>query len=76
MRKRLTAIGNSFGVVIEKPILELLGMDRDAEFEMVTDGQRLLFSPVRSTEKRKRVDAAVDRVLARHEKTLRKLADK
>jgi hypothetical protein len=29
MQKNLTAIGNSLGIVIEKPILELLGITRD-----------------------------------------------
>src|SRR5579859_2914584 len=34
MRKRLSAIGNSLGLVIEKPILELLHIDRETELDM------------------------------------------
>lgn len=72
MRKKLTAIGNSLGVVIEKPILELLDIDRDTEFEMRTDGKQLILEPVR--RRRKRVVEATRRVMAAHDETFRKLA--
>ncbi len=39
-KKKLSVVGNSLGFVIEKPILELLHMDRETEFEMITDGNR------------------------------------
>ena len=73
MRKKLSAIGNSLGVVIEKPILELLDIDRDTELDMRTDGQRLIIEPVRKN-KRQRVKAALDRALVAHDESLRKLA--
>ena len=72
MRKKLTAIGNSLGVVIEKPILELLDIDRDTELEMRTDGKLLILEPVR--QRRKRVAEATRRVLDAHDATFRKLA--
>jgi len=72
MRKKLTAIGNSLGVVIEKPILELLDIDRDTELEMTTDGKLLVLEPV--GRRRKRVADAAQRVMSRHEATFRKLA--
>ena len=73
MRKKLSAIGNSLGVVIEKPILELLDIDRDTELDMRTDGQRLIIEPVRKNKKQ-RVRAALDRALVAHNESLRKLA--
>lgn len=73
MRKRLSAIGNSLGLVIEKPILELLGIDRDTDLELRTDGERLIIEPVRRT-KRARVKDAVHRAMASHDETLRRLA--
>ena len=73
MRKRLSAIGNSLGVVIEKPILELLKIDRETELEMTTDGNRLILEPVRSP-RRKRVEDAAKRAMDAHDSTLRKLA--
>ena len=73
MRKKLTAIGNSLGIVIEKPILELLDIDRDTELDMKTDGDRLVLVPIRKG-KRERVKEAMDAVMARHGETFRKLA--
>jgi antitoxin component of MazEF toxin-antitoxin module len=72
MRKKLSAIGNSFGIVVEKPILELLDIDRETELEMTTDGHRLIIEPVR--RRRNRVSASARKVLDAHDATFRKLA--
>jgi antitoxin component of MazEF toxin-antitoxin module len=68
----VNAIGNSLGIVIEKPILELLDIDRETELEMTTDGQRLIIEPVR--QRRKRVLASAKKVMDAHDETFRKLA--
>jgi antitoxin component of MazEF toxin-antitoxin module len=73
MRKKLSAIGNSLGIVIEKPILELLDIDRDTELDMRTDGERLIIEPVKGA-KRTKVKASLRRAMAAHDATLRKLA--
>jgi antitoxin MazE len=73
MRKKLTAIGNSLGIVIEKPILELLNIDRDTELELTTDGDRLIVEPLRS-KRRSRVIESTRRIMKEHADTLRKLA--
>lgn len=78
MRKTLSAIGNSLGLVIEKPILELLNITRDTELEVTTDGTRLIVEPVREVEakgRRGRVGAATKRVMKNHDRTLRRLAE-
>ena len=73
MRKKLSAIGNSLGVVIEKPILELLQITRETELELTTDGERLIISPVRKGRKQ-RLKQAMDEVMADHAGTFRKLS--
>jgi antitoxin MazE len=78
MRKNLSAIGNSLGLVIEKPILELLNITRDTELEVTTDGTRLIVEPVREVEakgRRGRVGSATKRVMRNHDRTLRRLAE-
>lgn len=72
MLKKLSAVGNSLGIVIEKPILELLDIDRETELEMTTDGQRLIIQPIR--QRRKRVLASARKIMDAHDKTFRKLA--
>jgi antitoxin MazE len=75
MGKRLQAIGNSAGIIIDKPILELLGITPDTELELKTDGESLIITPVRETGSRaKRLAKVQSKVVRRHEGTFRKLA--
>ena len=74
MRKKLTVVGNSLGIIIEKPILDLLGISRETQFEMITDGQRLILEPIKESQKQDKIKAATRRVMKNHDKTLRELA--
>lgn len=47
MIKHLTSIGNSLGLIIDRPILDLLHIDRDTALEISTDGKTLTIRPVR-----------------------------
>ena len=47
MVKRLQAVGNSSGIVIDKPILELLRITPQTELDVSTDGERLIITPLR-----------------------------
>lgn len=78
MKKRLTPIGNSLGLVIEKPILELLNIDRETELEILTDGNALVVRPVRTAqedEHHEKVRQTAKRVMTEHYETFKKLAD-
>ncbi len=46
MIKKLTPIGNSLGLIIDRPILNLLDIDRNTELEIKTDGRTLTIRPV------------------------------
>src|SRR5262250_1599791 len=46
MIKKLTVIGNSYGLVIDRSILELLHITPETELELSTDGTRLMIEPV------------------------------
>ena len=72
MRKKLSAVGNSFGLVIDKPILELLNIDRDTELEITTDGERLIIEPVKAGKKSLR--ASAEKIMNKHDATVRKLS--
>jgi antitoxin MazE len=75
MTKRLRAIGNSAGIIIDKPILELLKITADTELDLSTDGERLIITPIRTPAARKAALArAQSRVLRDHDETFRKLA--
>ena len=73
MIKKLTAIGNSLGLIIEKPILELLNIDKETPLEVRTDGEGLIIRPQRQSRSA-RLRAAADKMMDAHDETLRKLA--
>jgi antitoxin MazE len=73
--KRLQAIGNSAGIIVDKPILELLGITADTDLELTTDGRSLIITPRLSDDARARKLAKVQkRTLKNHKDTFRKLA--
>lgn len=73
MIKKLTAVGNSLGLIIERPILELLDIDRETPLEVRTDGEALIIRPQRKNRSA-RLKAAAERMMGAHDETLRKLA--
>jgi len=75
MTKRLQAVGNSSGIIIDKPILELLRITPDTELDISTDGERLIVTPIREdTPRQRKLARAQSRTLKSHERTFRKLA--
>ena len=46
MIKRLTRVGNSQALTIDKPILELLGITPDTPVEIQTNGHSLMVTPI------------------------------
>jgi antitoxin component of MazEF toxin-antitoxin module len=74
MIKKLSAVGNSLGLVIERPILELLNITKDTPLEIKTDGEALIIRPARARSQRDRVLAAADELMDAHEETFRRLA--
>jgi antitoxin component of MazEF toxin-antitoxin module len=75
MIKSLTKHGNSLALVIEKPILELLGADADTQFDISTDGEVLILTPVKETDRRSAFKNALDTANAKYPKALKKLAE-
>ncbi len=76
MTKKLVQHGNSFALVIDKPILELLNIDSDTTLEIKTDGINLIITPKISEKPSvsKRVKASLNKINQKHSKTLKKLA--
>lgn len=73
MQKKLSVIGNSLGFVIDKPVLELLRIDRDTVLDVSTDGDALIIRPLRDA-RAERVRAAALRVAEQHASAFEKLA--
>lgn len=73
MIKKLSAVGNSLGLIIERPILDLLGITKDTALEIKTDGEALIIRPAKLSKK-ERIRASTKRMMVVHDQTLRKLA--
>ena len=73
MIKKLSVVGNSLGLIIERPILELLDIDRDTPLEVRTDGEALIIRPARASRSA-RVRAAAKRMMDAHDETMSELA--
>ena len=73
MQKKLSVIGNSLGFVIDKPVLELLRIDRDTMLDVSTDGDALIIRPLRDA-RAERVRAAALRVAEQHASAFETLA--
>jgi antitoxin MazE len=73
MVKTLKQIGNSYGVIIDKPILEILHITPETPLEITTDGESLQIRPVRQ-RKRPALNESLAAVNKRHASTLKKLA--
>ncbi|MFO0836985.1 MAG: AbrB/MazE/SpoVT family DNA-binding domain-containing protein [Phycisphaerae bacterium] len=75
MLKTLTKHGNSYALIIDRAILELLKITPETPLEVSTDGKTLTIAPLADAKRRARVVAALDRTNRRHGRALRKLAE-
>ena len=55
MIKKLVKHGNSRALIIDKPILEIIGATDDSEFTITTNGSSLTITPVKSAEEERRL---------------------
>ena len=53
MQKQLIRHGNSYALVIDRPILELLEMSPTVPLKITTDGSSLILTPVTTSATRK-----------------------
>ena len=74
MIKTLTEHGNSAALVIERPILDLLGAAADTAFEVVTDGKALILTPVKDAARHTRFRKSMEKVGKRYAKSFEELA--
>jgi len=75
MVKTLTRHGNSYALVIDKPILELLRVSPETPFEIMTDGQSLVLTPLRDPKLEKKFERALKGVHDRFGRAMKRLAE-
>ena len=75
MHKKLTRTGNSLALVLDKPLLDRLGIDADTALEVSTDGDVIVISPVRAKRRRTKLKAIVAEAHAKYGGVFRRLAE-
>ncbi|NGX55384.1 MAG: hypothetical protein KR126chlam2_01019 [Chlamydiae bacterium] len=78
LKKKLTRHGNSLALVIERPILDLLGIDSSTPLTISSpDGCSLVITPEdRMPKKGARFDKELTLINKKYKKVLKELADK
>jgi len=77
MSKRLQVIGDSKGLIIDQPLLDLLGITSETELDIKTDGQCLIVTPIERERRRTGRVAKVQaqaRIPPRNAGTFRRIA--
>ena len=75
MIKTLTKHGNSYALVIDKAILDILKITPETPLEITTDGAALRVAPLDAPQRRTRVSKALDKVNRRFGRALKRLAE-
>ncbi len=75
MIKKLTRTGNSLAIVLDKPLLEQLGIDESTELEISTNGDVLVMTPVRDRGRERKFRKAVERINRKYAGLFRRLAE-
>ena len=74
MVKTLTKHGNSYALVIDKPVLELLKITPETPLEITTDGQTLVLSPIRDAKRKAKFNKALKGANRKFGRALKNLA--
>jgi antitoxin component of MazEF toxin-antitoxin module len=73
LEKRLTKVGNSWALVLDKPLMELAGLSPDQPVEIRSNGNGLVISASGGEQDPAFLDAK-GQVMARHQELFRRLA--
>ena len=74
--KHLTKHGNSYALIIDRALIELLGIDPSTPLEIITtDGQSLIITPKRGEVRKKAFKKNLGKVHEKYGKALKRLAE-
>jgi antitoxin component of MazEF toxin-antitoxin module len=74
LTKKLSKHGNSLALVIDRSILELLGIDEQTTLDISSDGRVLVIAP-HDKRRRKRFQKALDACNEQYAPALKRLAE-
>ena len=75
MIKKLTKTGNSLALVLDKPLLDQVGIDAASPLEVSTDGHVIVVSPVRARRRTARLKRLAAEAHRRYGGVFRRLCE-
>jgi antitoxin MazE len=75
MVKTLTKHGNSWALVIDKAIMELLHIKPESPLEVTTDGKALVIAPVTDDKRGTKFESVLQKTNRKYAKALKRLAE-
>lgn len=75
MIKTLKRHGNSHALLVDKPLMEAIGIDSSSRLQITISGNSLVVTPVEAGIGRAEVEQAVESLLPRYGDMLKRLAE-
>lgn len=75
MRKKLTRTGNSLALILDKRLLDRLGIDANTELDVSTNGNVIIVTPVRGRRDPARLKRIVAEAHSRYGGVFQRLAE-
>jgi antitoxin component of MazEF toxin-antitoxin module len=75
MRKKLTRTGNSVALVLDKPLLDQMGLDETSEVEVSSNGDVVVITPVRAVARRRKLSQIMEAIDEQYGGVFRRLAE-
>lgn len=78
--KKLSRVGKSYSLIIDKNIMKLMDIDPDTELSISVEGESLLITPVKKEikigeyERKQKIDNAFQRSIEKYASVYKKLA--
>ena len=74
MLKSLTKVGNSHAILLDKVIMDLLGIDANGKINLTVNGGSLVITPVEPAADNAKFEAAAERAEKKFDKLLTRLS--
>lgn len=75
MRKTLTKVGTSRGLVMTKDMMGLMGIDENAQLDIQFYGKVMIVTPEGAGERERRMALAMSELFSEHDGLMRRLAE-
>jgi antitoxin MazE len=74
MIKTLTRQGNSSALIVDRALMELLGIDHDTPLKITVEGRRMIVEPAEPQQRAHKVKAAIEKTGRKNAELFKRLA--